>query len=60
MKTLKITQVRSSIGRPKDQKQTIVALGIKKLNKPVEKKATPQIIGMVEKVAHLLKVEEVK
>lgn len=53
-----ITQVRSSIGRSKDQKATIQALGIKKLNNPIEKEATPQIMGMIKKVEHLLKVEE--
>ncbi|NNE55443.1 MAG: 50S ribosomal protein L30 [Flavobacteriales bacterium] len=59
MAKIKITQVRSSIGRPKDQKATIVALGLKKLNRPIEKEATPQILGMVKKVSHLLKVEEI-
>ncbi len=58
MKKIKITQVKSAIDRPKDQKLTIKALGIKKLNKSVEHNATPQILGMVNKVAHMLKVEE--
>ena len=53
-----ITQVRSAINRTKRQKDTIVALGIKKLNKPVEHDATPQIMGMIRKVSHLVKVEE--
>jgi large subunit ribosomal protein L30 len=53
-----ITQVRSAINRTKRQKDTIVALGIKKLNKPVEHEATPQIMGMISKVSHLVKVEE--
>lgn len=53
-----ITQVRSAINRTKRQKDTIKALGIKKLNKPVEHKATPQIMGMIKKVSHLVKVEE--
>ena len=53
-----ITQVRSAINRTKRQKDTITALGIKKLNKPVEHEATPQIMGMIHKVSHLLKVEE--
>lgn len=53
-----ITQVRSAINRPKRQKATIQALGIKKLNVPVEKENTPQIAGMIRKVSHLLKVEE--
>ncbi|MGF1564291.1 MAG: 50S ribosomal protein L30 [Flavobacteriales bacterium] len=53
-----ITQVRSAINRPKRQKETIKALGIKKLNVPVEKEATPQIMGMINKVTHLVKVEQ--
>lgn len=53
-----ITQVRSAINRPKRQKETIKALGIKKLNVPVEKEGTPQIMGMINKVSHLLKVEQ--
>ena len=53
-----ITQVRSAINRTKRQKDTITALGIKKLNKPVEHEATPQIMGMIKKVSHLVKVEE--
>tara|TARA_B100000683_G_scaffold268690_1_gene304294 strand:+ start:1992 stop:2171 length:180 start_codon:yes stop_codon:yes gene_type:complete len=53
-----ITQVRSAINRTKRQKDTITALGIKKLNKPVEHEATPQIMGMINKVSHLVKVEE--
>ena len=53
-----ITQVRSAINRTKRQKDTITALGIKKLNKPVEHEATPQIMGMIQKVSHLVKVVE--
>ncbi len=53
-----ITQVRSAIGRPQRQKDTIQALGLKKLNVSIEKDATPQIMGMINKVSHLLKVEE--
>lgn len=55
-----ITQVRSAINRTKRQKDTITALGIKKLNHPVEHEATPQIMGMINKVSHLVKVEEKK
>jgi len=58
MSKVVITQVRSSIGRPKRQKDTIIALGLKKLNSPIEKEATPQVLGMINKVKHLLKVEE--
>ncbi len=58
MGKIKITQVRSKIGSPKRQKDTLIALGLKKLNSSVEKEATPQILGMVNKVSHLVKVEE--
>jgi large subunit ribosomal protein L30 len=60
MGKLKITLVRSTIKRPKDQKATIAALGLKKMHHTVEVEATPQIVGMVNKVNHLLNVEEVK
>lgn len=56
---LKITQIRSAIGHVKKQKQMVRALGIKKLYQSVEQKDTPQIRGMIEKVKHLVKVEEV-
>jgi large subunit ribosomal protein L30 len=58
MQKIKITQVKSTIDRPWKQKDTIKALGIKKLNGTVVKEATPQILGMVAKVAHLVKVEQ--
>ena len=58
MAKIKITQVRSAINRPKRQKLTLRILGLKKLNNPVEHEATPQILGMVRKVSHLVKVEE--
>ncbi len=57
-KKLRITQVHSAIDRPKDQKLTIRALGIRKLYHTVEKADTPQIRGMIKKVEHLVKVEE--
>lgn len=60
MAKIKLTQVRSTIKRPADQKATMQALGLKKMNHTIEKEGTPQIIGMVRKVNHLLKVEEVK
>jgi len=56
MATLKIQQVRSAIKRPAVQKATIKALGFKKLNQVIEHEATPQILGMVKKVQHLIKV----
>ena len=57
-KTLIVTQVRSAINRPKDQKAPLVALGCKKLHKAIEKVDTPQIRGMIRKVSHLVNVEE--
>ena len=60
MAKIRVTQVKSKIGRPERQKRTMLALGLKKMNQTVEHEATPQVLGMVEKVAHLLKVEEVK
>jgi large subunit ribosomal protein L30 len=56
---LKITQIRSTIGRIKKQKETIKALGIGKLNQSVIHKDTPQIRGMIEKVKHLVEVKEI-
>jgi len=58
-KILKITQIKSTIDRIENQKRTIEALGLGKLHKTVEKNDTPQIRGMIEKVKHLVKVEEV-
>ena len=57
-KMLKITQVRSAIGAPKDQKATVRALGLKRMNDTVVQPDTPAIRGMVFKVKHLLHVEE--
>ncbi len=57
-KTLKITLVKSPIGRQKSQKLTVQALGIHKLNQTVEKEDTPAIRGMINKVSHLVVVEE--
>ncbi len=58
MKKLKITKVKSVIDRPERQKRTMEALGLRKLHASVELDATPQILGMVKKVTHLVKVEE--
>lgn len=58
MKKIKITQVKSVIDRPERQKKTMVALGLRKMNASVEKEATPQVLGMLEKVNHLVKVED--
>ena len=58
MKKIKIRQIRSRIGRPKDQRRTLDALGLRKINAVVEHNANPQILGMVKKVSHLIKVEK--
>ncbi|WP_236252663.1 50S ribosomal protein L30 [Echinicola sp. 20G] len=58
MAKVKVTQIKSTINRPKNQKATIVALGLGKINKSVEVENTPQISGMIRKVSHLVKVEE--
>jgi large subunit ribosomal protein L30 len=60
MAKIKVTQVKSGIDRPERQKRTLKALGLRKLNSSVEVEATDQIKGMVTKVLHLVKVEEVK
>ncbi|MFY8129186.1 MAG: 50S ribosomal protein L30 [Chitinophagaceae bacterium] len=57
MSKIKITQVKSGIDRSERQKQTLVALGLNKLHATKEVEATPQILGMVNKVSHLVKVE---
>lgn len=59
MKKIRITKVKSVIDRSERQKRTIEALGLRKLNSTVEVEATPQILGMVRKVNHLVKVEEI-
>ncbi|MCB0718033.1 MAG: 50S ribosomal protein L30 [Bacteroidetes bacterium] len=60
MAQLKITQTRSVIRRPQKQKDTVRALGLRKLNQSVVQTDTPQIRGMIAKVHHLVTVEEVK
>lgn len=59
MSKIAITQVRSSIKRPKNQKATLTALGLNKMNRTVEKEATPQILGMINVVKHLVLVKEI-
>jgi len=56
---LKVTQVKSVIDRSKKQKDTMTALGLRKMNQTVVKEATPQIVGMLTKVKHLVNIEEV-
>ncbi len=59
MAKIRITQIKSGIDRSERQKLTLQALGLKKLNASKEVEATPQILGMVSKVSHLVKVEEI-
>ena len=58
MNRIKIKQIKSRIGRTKDQRRTLDALGLRKINSLVEHNATPQILGMVKKVSHLITVVE--
>jgi len=60
MKKIRVIQVKSKIRRPQNQKRTLEALGLRKMNQVVEHEATPTILGMVNKVKHLISVEEVK
>ncbi|MEA1785873.1 50S ribosomal protein L30 [Arenibacter sp. GZD96] len=58
MAKIKVKQVRSSINRPQDQKRTLASLGLRRLGQVVEHDATPNILGMVNKVKHLVSTEE--
>ena len=60
MSRIRITQVKSQIGRLKNQKRTLEALGLRKINQTVEHEASATIIGMVNKVKHLISIEEIK
>ena len=57
-KTVKVTQTGSPIGRPADQRATLVGLGLNKMNRTRELEDTPSVRGMIDKVRHLLRVEE--
>jgi len=57
-KTIKVEQIVSSIGKPKDQKATLIGLGLNKLHRVSELEDTPSVRGMIKKVQHLIKVEE--
>lgn len=59
-KKIKVTKVRSAINRTKTQKRTLESLGLRKIGQVVEHEATPSILGMVNKVEHLVSVEETK
>lgn len=58
MGKIKVTQIRSQIKRPKNQKLTLEALGLTKNHKTVEHEESPQILGMINKVKHLVRVEK--
>ncbi|VAW01160.1 LSU ribosomal protein L30p (L7e) [hydrothermal vent metagenome] len=58
-KTLKVTQTGSPIRRPKDQRATLIGLGLNKINRTRELEDTPAVRGMIRKVRHMVKVEEV-
>lgn len=60
MEKYRITQKVSAIGKPQKQKLTLKALGITKMNNPVVVEATPQVLGMIDKIRHLVLIEEVK
>lgn len=57
-KTLRVTLVKSAIGYTKDQKKTVRALGLRRMNQTVEHKDSPALRGMLAKIVHLLRVEE--
>ncbi|MBI1305402.1 MAG: 50S ribosomal protein L30 [Bacteroidetes bacterium] len=58
MGKIKVTKIKSVIKRPEDQKRTMLALGLKKINQSNELEATPAVMGMIKKVSHLIKVEK--
>lgn len=60
MSKIKVIKVKSAINRTQRQKRTLEALGLKKIGQVVEHEATPNILGMVAKVNHLVSVEEIK
>ncbi len=60
MTRVRVKQVKSKIGRLQNQKRTLEALGLRKVNQVVEHNATPAIMGMIETVKHLISFEEVK
>ncbi len=57
-KTVTVTQIRSPIGRPKEQRETLIGLGLNKMHRSRELEDTPAVRGMINKVKHLLRVEE--
>lgn len=59
MKKIKVTQIRSHIKRPQNQKRTLLALGLKGMGQMAEHNSTPAVLGMINKVKHLISVEEI-
>ena len=59
MKKIRIKQIKSGIGQPARQKKTLIALGLKKMQQEKEVEATPQVLGMIAKVSHLVRIEEI-
>ena len=59
MKKVKVRQIKSGIGQTKRQKRTLEALGLRKMNQENELEASPQVLGMIAKVKHLITIEEV-
>ncbi len=57
-KTVKVTQIGSPIRRPKDQRETLIGLGLNKMHRTRELEDTPSVRGMIDKVSHLVRVEE--
>ncbi len=57
-KTVRVTQIKSAIRRPKDQRATLIGLGLNKINRSRELPDTPAVRGMITKVAHLVRVED--
>lgn len=57
---IKVTLIKSPIGRKPDQRRTVAALGLRKMHSSATHEASPSILGMVSKISHLIKVEEMK
>ena len=57
-KTVRVTQIKSAIRRPRDQRATLIGLGLNKINRSRELPDTPAVRGMINKVAHLIRVED--
>ena len=56
---IRVTQIGSAIGRPKDQRQTLIGLGLNKMHRSAELEDTPAVRGMANKVKHLVRLEEI-